>query len=60
MQNGYKVFWTENALNELSQTIDYLENNFSVKELKFLAKEIEKTVYLISNNPNLFPVSVYK
>ncbi len=37
MKNGYKVFWTQNALDELSGTIEYLKNNFTEKELKKLA-----------------------
>lgn len=55
MQNGYKIFWTDNALTELKRTIDYLESNFSDKELRKLATEIERTIVLISNNPSIFP-----
>jgi len=54
MKNIYKIHWTINALDELSSTIEYLEHNFSLKEIKKLAKEIEKTVVLISKNPNIF------
>lgn len=32
MPNGYKVFWTQNALNELNQTIEYLKTFFSNKQ----------------------------
>lgn len=32
MESGYKIFWTPNALEELEQTIDYLQNNFTDKE----------------------------
>lgn len=57
MKNGYKIFWTTNALQELNQTIEYLEENFSEKELKRLAQKIETTLQLISLNPDLFPKS---
>jgi plasmid stabilization system protein ParE len=57
MKNGYKVFWTEHALNELEKTIEYLQINFSDKELERLSQKIESTIYLISQNPGLFSKS---
>jgi len=57
MKSGYDIFWTPNALKELAQTIKYLENNFSEKEIKKLANKIESALLLISKNPNLFPIS---
>ncbi|WP_312824288.1 type II toxin-antitoxin system RelE/ParE family toxin [Epilithonimonas sp.] len=60
MKNIYDILWTPNALNELEQTIDYLEKNFSEKEVKKLAEKIESTIQLISKNPILFPKSENK
>jgi hypothetical protein len=40
MKSGYKILWTANALKELDDTINYLENNFSIKELIQLANKI--------------------
>lgn len=60
MENGYKILWTDFALEELSKTIEYLEENFTEKEIGRLAQEIERTTLLISNNPNLFPKSEFK
>lgn len=57
MKSGYKVLWTDHALNELEKTIEYLEINFSEKELKRLAEKIESVTELISQNPKLFPKS---
>lgn len=57
MKSGYDIVWTPNALKELDQTIEYLEKNFSEKEIKMLANKIESTISLISKNPNFFPVS---
>ena len=54
MRSIYNVRWTENALNELSYTIEYLEQNFTTKELNKLVIEIEKIVLLISKNPKTF------
>ena len=60
MTNGYKILWTDFALIELEKTIEYLEENWSPRELKNLAQEIEKTLSLLSHNPNLFQASEIK
>ncbi|TAE38118.1 MAG: type II toxin-antitoxin system RelE/ParE family toxin [Sphingobacteriales bacterium] len=57
MKNGYKVFWTDFALTELQNTIEYLEENWTEKELRNLAIKLEATLILLSQNPNLFQVS---
>jgi plasmid stabilization system protein ParE len=44
MENGYK-------------TIEYLEENWTEKELRTLAESIEEKLALISQNPNLFQAS---
>lgn len=54
MKNGYEILWTNNALKELAQTFEYLELNFSEKELRKLSTEIERILRLISQNPTLF------
>jgi hypothetical protein len=48
MKNGYEIHWTNNALIELENIILYLEANWTEKEIRNLAMEIEKTVLLIS------------
>jgi len=60
MKNGYKILWTENALDELAKTIDYLEKNFTDKEIKKLAIKIESIVALLSKNPTIFSKSEFK
>ena len=64
MKSGYKILWTHHAIIELGKTIEYLEINFSRKELENLSQKIESIVNLISQNPRLFPKSdkkdVYK
>jgi plasmid stabilization system protein ParE len=56
MKNGYKIFWTDFALNELKTTIEYLEENWTEKELHTLVLKLEESLSLISQNPNLFQV----
>ena len=57
MKSGYKIEWTDNALKELKVTFNYLEDNWTERELSRLANELERILNLISINPGLFPVS---
>jgi len=41
----------------LKTTYQYLEENWTEKELKKLSLEIERTIKLISDNPKIFSVS---
>jgi plasmid stabilization system protein ParE len=54
MKSGYRVDWTAKAKSELSETFDYIEKNWTRKELRKLALELETTEELISLNPLLF------
>lgn len=45
MKSGYNILWTPNALNELEKTIEYLEENFSEKEIKKLAQRLKRSQY---------------
>ena len=60
MKNGYKILWTDFALKELEKTIEYLEENWTEKELRNLAVKLEEILNLISRNPDLFQVSDFK
>ena len=51
MKNGYKILWTAFALKEFEKTIEYLEENWTEKELRTLAESIEEKLALISQNP---------
>jgi len=58
MKSGLKVVWTEHALDELRRTVQYLELNFSDKEIDRLAQKIETVIRSISRFPDLYPESV--
>ncbi|WP_321540644.1 type II toxin-antitoxin system RelE/ParE family toxin [Flavobacterium piscinae] len=60
MKSGYRILWTDNALLELKKTVNYLEQNWTERELKKLATQLEKTLQLISQNPYLFQASMLK
>ena len=57
MKSGFNIEWTQNAKKELGKTIEYLDENFSEKEIKKLVQKIESITELISQNPDLFPKS---
>ena len=44
-------------MEELSETVEYLEREFSQKEIDILGDEIERITSIISQNPNIFPHS---
>ena len=57
MEKGFEILWTDFALEELSETVGYLEREFSQKEIDILGDEIERISSIISQNPNIFPNS---
>jgi len=57
MEKGFEILWTDLALEELSETVGYLEREFSQKEIDILGDEIERITSIISQNPNIFPNS---
>lgn len=57
MKSIYKVIWSEEALKNLKEIIDYLEENWSQKEIRKFASLLDKQIHLIQNNPQLFPES---
>ena len=60
MTSGYKILWTEHALSELEETIEYLRENWTDKELSNFSRELDHTIELISKSPELFQVSKKK
>jgi len=50
MANGFKILWTDNALEELKATYEYLESNFTKKGKNNRIKiEVRKAVILRYN-----------
>lgn len=60
MKSGYKILWTDQAIYELKETVEYLENNWTEKELRKFAAKLDHTIELISKMPEIFPESVEK
>ena len=60
MRNGYKIVWSDEALENLEKIIHYLESNWTEKELKRFFSRLEKRIRLISQRPQIFPESQAK
>jgi plasmid stabilization system protein ParE len=53
MKNGYKIIWSINAHQRFNETLNFLEKDWTIKEVKQLVLEVDKIVALISKNPNI-------
>ena len=60
MKSGYKILWTNHAISELKETIEYLENKWTERELRTFSAKLDHTIELISKSPEIFPVSLDK
>ena len=60
MKSGYKILWTDNAISELKETIEYLENKWTERELSTFSAKLDHTIELISKSPEIFPISFDK
>ncbi|UAM97863.1 type II toxin-antitoxin system RelE/ParE family toxin [Polaribacter litorisediminis] len=60
MKSGYNILWSDNAIFELKETIEYLEKNWTEKELRKFSQKLDHTIELISKTPKIFPESYEK
>ena len=59
MVSEYKVFWTDEAINNLESILNYLKNNWTQREIDNFKKKLGNQIKLIENNPGIFPRSNY-
>ena len=52
-----KINFSKNAESNLEFILDYLNAKFSKRVLDKFIKNLDKTVFLIQNNPEIFPLS---
>jgi plasmid stabilization system protein ParE len=55
MKSGYKLFWSDRALTDLQNIINYLTENWTQKDIQNFARRLDKRLDLIAINPGLFP-----
>ena len=56
----YKLFWSDESLKNLKDLINYLESEWSEKEVVTFKKKLAKQLDLIIKNPRIFPVSDFQ
>ena len=56
----YKVFWSDESLDNLESILSYLEEEWTEKEITKFKKKLDKQIHLISSNPKIFPISEFQ
>jgi len=57
MAFDYKILWTEEAINNLEEILDYLNSSWTYREIAVFKKNLSKQISHIKQNTGLFPVS---
>ena len=57
MRSGYRLYWTDEALNNLDSIFDYLTIYWTDREIRNFYRLLDERIELISNNPHTFPDS---
>ncbi|MBX3009840.1 MAG: type II toxin-antitoxin system RelE/ParE family toxin [Melioribacteraceae bacterium] len=55
MRSGYRIQWSDRAIFDLQNIIDYLLYKWTEKEVRNFVRKLDKRLELISINPRLFP-----
>jgi plasmid stabilization system protein ParE len=55
MKNISKVVWSQEAVENLNKIIQYLEENWTEKEIKKFVLMLEKQISIIKTQPDSFP-----
>ena len=57
MKSTYNIIWSDEALQNLKEIIDYLEHRWTQKEISNFSKLLDHNLNLIETTPFLFPLS---
>ena len=57
MISGYKIVWTNKAIADLDNIIEYLTNLWTEKEISGFFKKLDKRINIIGQRPLLYPVT---
>lgn len=58
MASEFKVIWTEEAVRNLEDILDYLTHRWTHREVGIFKRRLMEHIGLIASRPLLFPVSV--
>jgi plasmid stabilization system protein ParE len=51
------IIWSREALEQIDNVVNYLLDEWSEKEVQQFLSELNRTVFILSKNPFLFPAS---
>lgn len=57
MKNIYRIIWTDESLNNLKAIIEYIEKNWTEREIKKFVRVLDNRLSLIALNPYSFPAT---
>jgi len=60
MRNGYKIIWSERAINDLNLIVQYLNESWSEKEIKKFLANINQSLFHLQVFPEAFPSTPQK
>ncbi len=55
----YKLHWTEEAIDNLEEILDYLIYKWTQREVENFKNKLSRQLNLITQNPQMFPISSY-
>ena len=55
-----KIFWTEEAIRNLEEILEYLYSMWTQKEVDNFKAKLSKQIGLIRSYPKLFPISIFQ
>lgn len=57
MRNGYKINWSKESHKDIQNIIQYLNQNWTEREIKRFFKKFERSISSIQTFPHAFPAS---
>jgi plasmid stabilization system protein ParE len=54
---NYKILWTDEAIRNLEQILNYIATNWTEKEVSNFKINLSEQLNIISKFPNIFPAS---
>lgn len=57
MKNIYRIIWSDASLNNLKSIIEYLQNNWTEREIKKFAQLLDNRISFLTSNPYSFPAT---
>jgi len=60
MKSTFKIIWSKRAFDNLGKIINYLNENWTEKEVHVFSVELERCINIIEKSPDTFPNSNLK